>query len=247
VEELASALRGSGATVFVSHSSLSRDDRRAAERAFSETRDCVIVATSTLELGIDVGDLDRVIQVGAPRTVASLLQRMGRTGRRTGTVRNCLFLATNEMELLQALALVRLLREDWVEPLVAPGQPVNLVAQQALARILAESRLARSNWSGSLRRVGTLAKLSPELYEVALAWMLEKGILVEDGGILSMGPAGEYEYGRRNFMEVTSLFLTEPLLAVRWGQRDLGAIDPSSLATRDDRRPTILLGGKLGG
>jgi ATP-dependent Lhr-like helicase len=207
----------------------------------------VIVATSTLELGIDVGDLDRVIQVGAPRTVASLLQRMGRTGRRAGTIRNCLFLATNEMELLQALALVRLLREDWVEPLVAPGQPVNLVAQQALARILAESRLGRSNWPGSLRPVGTLAKLSPELYEVALAWMLEKGILVEDRGILSMGPAGESEYGRRNFMEVTSLFLTEPLLAVRWGQRDLGAIDPSSLATRDDRRPTILLGGKAWG
>ena len=131
VEELASALRGSGATVFVSHSSLSRDDRRAAERAFSETRDCVIVATSTLELGIDVGDLDRVIQVGAPRTVASLLQRMGRTGRRAGAVRNCLFLATSEMELLQALALVRLLRENWVEALVAPGQPANLVGQGA--------------------------------------------------------------------------------------------------------------------
>jgi ATP-dependent Lhr-like helicase len=48
-------------------------------------------------------------------------------------------------------------------------------------------------------------------------------------------------------MEVTSLFLTEPLLAVRWGQRDLGAIDPSSLASRDGRRPTILLGGRAWG
>ena len=247
VEELASALRGSGATVFVSHSSLSRDDRRAAERAFSETRDCVIVATSTLELGIDVGDLDRVIQVGAPRTVASLLQRMGRTGRRAGSTRNCLFLATSEMELLQALALVRLLREGWVEPLVAPAHPVNLVAQQALARVLAEGRLGRSSWPGSFSRVGVLAGLSPDLYEVVLAWMLNTGILVEDGGIVSMGPAGEDEYGRRNFMEVTSLFLTEPLLGVRWGQRDLGAIDPSSLASREGRQPTILLGGRAWG
>jgi len=247
VEELASALRGDGPTVFVSHSSLSRDDRRAAERAFSETRDCVIVATSTLELGIDVGDLDRVIQVGAPRAVASLLQRMGRTGRRAGSTRNCLFLATSEMELLQALALVRLLREGWVEPLVAPAHPVNLVAQQALARVLAEGRLGRSSWPGSFSRVGVLAGLSPDLYEVVLAWMLNRGILVEDGGIVSMGPAGEDEYGRRNFMEVTSLFLTEPLLAVRWGQRDLGAIDPSSLASREGRRPTILLGGRAWG
>ena len=53
---------------------------RQAERAFGEATDCVIVATSTLELGIDVGDLDRVIQIDAPATVSSFLQRMGRTG-----------------------------------------------------------------------------------------------------------------------------------------------------------------------
>jgi len=94
VEELAVALRAEGTTTFVSHSSLSRDDRSQAERAFGESRDCVIVATSTLELGIDVGDLDRVIQIGAPNTVAAVLQRVGRTGRRAGTARNCLFLAT---------------------------------------------------------------------------------------------------------------------------------------------------------
>ena len=61
------------------------DERRRAEEAFAEARDCVIVATSTLELGIDVGDLDRVIQIDAPRTVASFLQRLGRTGRRPGS------------------------------------------------------------------------------------------------------------------------------------------------------------------
>ena len=54
-----------------------------------------------------------------------------------------------------------------------------------------------------------------------------------------MGPVGEREYGRRNFMDVTSLFLTEPLLAVRWGQRDLGSVDRSSLASRDDARALL--------
>ena len=58
---------------------MSAAERRRSEEAFAEARDCVIVATSTLELGIDVGDLDRVIQVGAPRTVASFLQRLGWT------------------------------------------------------------------------------------------------------------------------------------------------------------------------
>jgi ATP-dependent Lhr-like helicase len=67
---------------FVTHSSLSKDQRVRAERAFASETDCVIVATSVLELGVDVGDLDRVIQIDAPSTVASFLQRMGRTWRR---------------------------------------------------------------------------------------------------------------------------------------------------------------------
>lgn len=107
VEEPATALRFRGVTTFVSHSSLSATQRRSSEQAFAEASDCVIVATSTLELGIDVGDLDRVIQLGAPATVSSFLQRLGRTGRRTGSVRNCLFLGPNEESVLHAAGLLR--------------------------------------------------------------------------------------------------------------------------------------------
>lgn len=248
VEAIAAALRGEGVTTFVSHSSLSADDRRQAERAFAETRDCVIVSTSTLELGIDVGDLDRVIQIGAPATVASVLQRVGRTGRRAGTSRNCLFLATSDMEMLQGLALIRLVLDGWVEPLHAPEAPVNLFGQQLLARVLAEGRVGRSAWPGPLGRVRAQAGLDAALPIRVLDHMLAQEILVEDAGVIAVGPAGEREYGRRNFMDVTSLFLTEPLLAVRWGQRDLGSVDPSSLASSDEHaRPTILLGGRAWG
>jgi ATP-dependent Lhr-like helicase len=247
VESIGAALRGKGKTVFVSHSSLSRHDRFQAERAFAETRDCVIVATSTLELGIDVGDLDRVVQIGAPATVASLLQRIGRTGRRTDTTRNCLFLATSEMELLQALALIRLVLDGWVEPLIAPPEPVNLVAQQLLARVLAEGRVGRSTWPGSFDAVRSQAQMDPAAPQTILDYMLGRSLLVEDSSTVAIGPTGEQEYGRRNFMDVTSLFLTEPLLAVRWGQRDLGSVDPSSLAAREDTRATILLGGRAWG
>ena len=100
VEEIANGLRAAGIRTFVSHASLSLDERRQAEKAFLQEHDCVVVATSTMELGLDVGDLDRVIQVGPPPSVASLIQRMGRTGRRLGATRNCLLLATNDEELL---------------------------------------------------------------------------------------------------------------------------------------------------
>ena len=115
VEVLAGGLRTAGVRTFVSHASLSVDERRQAEAAFAAEPDCTIVATSTLELGLDVGDLDRVIQVRAPPSVASFLKRMGRTGRRFGTTRNCLFLTTNNEELLAALAIILLWRDGVVE------------------------------------------------------------------------------------------------------------------------------------
>jgi ATP-dependent Lhr-like helicase len=108
VEQLGRMLRDLNVDTYVSHSSLSIDERRQAEAAFAGRSNCVIVATSTLELGIDVGNLDRVIQIDSPTTVASFLQRIGRTGRRPGTRRNCLFLATSEDALLQAAALIQL-------------------------------------------------------------------------------------------------------------------------------------------
>ena len=128
VEDVAVHLRGLGVETFVSHSSLAAGERRRAEQAFAEARDCVIVSTSTLELGIDVGDLDRVIQVGAPQTVASFLQRLGRAGRRAGTARNMLFLAMNDEELVVAAALLLLWSQGYVEPVLPPPAPRHILA-----------------------------------------------------------------------------------------------------------------------
>lgn len=66
------------------------------------------MSTSTLELGIDIGDLDRMIQLDSPRSVGSFLQRLGRTGRRPGTARNALFLTTDYDTFLRAAGLLHL-------------------------------------------------------------------------------------------------------------------------------------------
>ncbi|HEV2843706.1 MAG TPA: DEAD/DEAH box helicase, partial [Thermoanaerobaculia bacterium] len=135
VEDLAFRLRSLGIATWVSHGSLGADERRRAEQAFAEGRDCVIVATSTLELGIDVGDLDRVIQIEAPSTVSGFLQRLGRTGRRPGASRNLLFLTTHSETLLRAAAIVQLWREGYVEPVEPPALPFHIYAQQLLALV----------------------------------------------------------------------------------------------------------------
>ena len=110
-------------------------------------RDCVIVSTSALELGIDVGDLDRVIQLNAPPTVASFLQRLGRSGRRAGTARNCLFLALDEENLLLAAGLLLAWGRGFVEPVAPPQSPRHIVAQQLLALCLQENRVGEQLWT----------------------------------------------------------------------------------------------------
>jgi len=243
-EQVCHALRGLGTTAFVTHSSLSRDERRQAEEAFATRDDCVIVATSVLELGIDVGDLDRVIQIDAPGTVASFLQRMGRTGRRSGTVRNCLFLATSDEALVRAAALVDLWEAGFVEPIVPPPAPWHLLAQQLLAITLQERGAGRRTWREWVGRMPAFAAMGDDEVERIVAHMLEAGILFEDGGVLGIGVAGEQEFGRRHFIELMSVFTSPPLFQVVHGRENLGQVDALSFAGGAGRPRVLLLGGR---
>src|SRR5205823_6561475 len=142
-EQLGAKLRQLDVTTFVTHSSLSQEQRQQAEQAFAARENCVIVATSVLELGMDVGDLDRVIQIDAPPTVSSFLQRMGRTGRRQGSTRNCLLLATSDDSLVRAAGLIDLWAEGSIEAIVPPPLPYHILAQQMMALALQEQGIGR--------------------------------------------------------------------------------------------------------
>jgi ATP-dependent helicase Lhr and Lhr-like helicase len=243
-EELATLLRAKGVPTFVSHSSLSAEQRRDAEKAFQEARDCVIVATSTLELGIDVGDLDHVIQIDAPGSVASFLQRLGRTGRRMGTRRNCLFLATSRAALLKASALVMLWREGHVEPLAPPPKPIHIVAQQLMTLVLQQGGIGRRAWRDWLLSLILPMQLTQDDVENLLDHMLSRQILVQDGGLLGMGPEGERLYGSRNFINLLSVFDTPPLFTVFSGSKELGNVHPLSFEQRNRERAILSLGGR---
>ncbi|GAT68883.1 ATP-dependent helicase [Planomonospora sphaerica] len=240
VEQLGAALRARQVNVFLSHASLSADERARSEQAFAEARDCVIVSTSTLELGIDVGDLDRVIQIDAPGTVASFLQRLGRTGRRAGTVRNCLFLATKEETLLQAAGLLLLWGRGWVEPVTAPLQPRHLVAQQLLAVTLQQHRIGDRIWPQEWNGLEPFDRSAAPI----LRHMIEEGFLDEDGGMLFIGPEAERRFGRRHFIELTASFTAPPQFTVLAGRQEIGRTDPSVLTEERPGPRLLLLGGR---
>jgi ATP-dependent Lhr-like helicase len=244
VEELALHLREQKVETFISHSSLGAEERRLAEQAFAQRQNCVIVATSSLELGIDVGDLDRVIQIDAPATVSSFLQRMGRTGRRAGSTSNCLFLATSDEALLRATALVRLWRQGFVEPVDAPPKPYHVLAQQLMALSLQERGIGRSEWFHWLEAVPAFRQIDRSVLSSLVDFMIARQVLWSDGGILSFAPEGEAKYGRKNFMELLSVFTSPPLFQVTWGKKELGFVHESTFFNRQNTPSVLLLAGR---
>jgi ATP-dependent helicase Lhr and Lhr-like helicase len=240
VEELGAALRAAGVTTFLSHASLSVDERRRAEQAFAEARDCVIVSTSTLELGIDVGDLDRVIQINAPASVASFLQRLGRTGRRPGTTRNCLFLAIRREEVAWAAGLLLLWSRGYVEPVTAPPQPRHIVAQQLLALCLQEHRIGNQLWVEGWNGLAPFDRSA----EPILRHLVGEGFLDKDGDLLFIGPTAEQKFGRRHFMDMTAVFTAPPQFTVLHGRREIGRTDPALLTEKVHGPRLLLLAGR---
>jgi len=140
----------------VHHGSLSLDLRTAAETAMREVRGpTVTAATVTFEMGIDLGQLDRVLQLEAPSSVASFLQRLGRSGRR-GSPADMRFLCVEDpptgaeiipqrlpWQLLQCIAIIQLyLEEKWIEPIAPLRYPLTLLYQQTMSTLVAQGELS---------------------------------------------------------------------------------------------------------
>lgn len=236
VEELGDHLQQLGVDVFVSHSSLAASERHAAERAFEEGTNCVIVATSAMELGIDVGDLDHVLQVDSPATVSSFLQRMGRTGRRPGTRPNYTFLATSEEAVLQAAGLLRLHQAGYVEPVAPSRRASHILAHQLIALGLQQTGLPRVDWWAWLEGCFAFSQISGGERKALLGHMLSADILADVDGRLVLGHRGEKLYAGRNFMELYAVFSVPRVLKVMHGSYEIGTVD-AWFAQQYDARP----------
>ena len=242
-EQLGAALRQLDVTTFVTHSSLSQEQRHQAEQAFAARENCVIVATSVLELGIDVGNLDRVIQIDAPPTVSSFLQRMGRTGRR-GAPRNCLFLATDDSSLVRAAGLIELWSAGYIEPIVPPPLPYHILAQQVMALTLQEEGIGLADLWKWLGGMPAFKEMAPERRNEVVLGMIEREILWSDQGLLSLGKKGEELYGHKHFLELFSVFLSPPLFTVLHGRQELGFVDELTFLGKTEGPRILLLGGR---
>jgi len=125
-------------TVLPHHGSLSRKLRLEAEQRLKSGELRAVVATASLELGIDIGTVDLVCQIGSPRSIAVALQRIGRSGHWVGAKPKGVLFATTRDELIECAALVRAIRNGELDRLEIPQAPLDILAQQIVAEAAAE-------------------------------------------------------------------------------------------------------------
>lgn len=161
------------------HGSLSRHTRLAAEQKLKSGEVPVVVATASLELGIDVGHVDLVCHFGAPRALATLLQRVGRSGHWLGSVPKGVFFPLTRDELLQTAAAVRAIRAGELDRILMPEGPLDILAQQMVASVAAED-LDVDTLFERMRAAHPYRNLTRERFDTILE-MLVEGVSTSHG------------------------------------------------------------------
>ncbi len=142
------------------HGSLAREERLVVEEQLKAGAIPCIVATSSLELGIDMGAVDLVIQVESPKSVAAGLQRIGRAGHNVGDVSKGRIFPKFRADLLECAVVARRMREGAIESTVVPRNPLDVLAQQIVAMAAAEEQLEVDELYARVTRAYTYAELS---------------------------------------------------------------------------------------
>ena len=220
----------------IHHGNLSSSFRETAEDLMRDEEVALTTCTtSTLELGIDIGRLERAFQIDAPFTVSSFLQRMGRTGRR-GTPPEMWFVEREDppeprammpetipWKLVQAISLVQLyLEERWVEPPETRRMRYSLLYHQTMATLASEGELTAAQLAGRVLSLSPFSLVSQDDYRLLLRHLLEIGHVerTETGGLI-VGLSGERVTNNFRFYGV---FVESEEYTVRSESQELGTV-----------------------
>ncbi len=178
------------------HGSLSADVRRDVEERFKAGQLRALVATSSLELGIDIGAIDHVVQVGSPRSVARLVQRLGRGGHRVGAVSSGTLVATGPEDILECAAVAQRALQGRLEPLNLRLDPLVVLANQVVA-LANEYAGLRKEWVRAvIGRAGAFLDLDDGLFDAAWETLLDAKTVYPEGVGEAEGEAARDRSGK---------------------------------------------------
>ncbi|MGP6207230.1 DEAD/DEAH box helicase [Cuniculiplasma sp. SKW3] len=170
--------------VMVHHGSLSRDIREEAERKFKASLIKGLICTSSLELGIDIGTADLVIQFNSPRQINKLIQRIGRSGHWIGSISKGIILCTDIIELEEANAIVNQIQESVLEPVLIREKSMATLANQVLLRVHQLRKFDSLEFYRLIHQAYPFRNLSYEEYEELLIFLNDsRRIHYKDGNV----------------------------------------------------------------
>ena len=152
------------------HGSVSKDRRKQIEERLKRGELRCVVATSSLELGIDMGSVDLVIQISPPLSVASGLQRVGRADHHVGGVSHALFYPLTREQIIGVAAGIESMRAGAIEPLAMPRNPLDILAQQTVAAAAMDD-LDPDMWFATVRRAAPFAALDRSMFDAVLGML----------------------------------------------------------------------------
>lgn len=191
---------------FSHHSSVHKEVREYIEffAKNNQYQNFSIACTSTLELGIDIGSVDEVVQIDATQSVASLIQRIGRSGRKDGQRGRLFLYATTPWSLLQSLACWQLHQEGVIEPPSVTTQPFDILAHQILSIVKGNAGLPIIELKNQIIRNTTFAKITSKSVDEIIAHLIEKDYLERLRHEVIIGIEGEKIVNSRDFYSVFS-------------------------------------------
>ncbi|UJW57966.1 DEAD/DEAH box helicase [Bacillus sp. A116_S68] len=232
-----------GETYYAHHSSIDKKEREYVEKTMVESKlPKTVVATSTLELGIDIGDVDIVIQLDSTFTVSSLKQRLGRSGRKRDAKQMLQMYTTKRDSLLQSLAVMELALDKWIEPAKGYLLPYDILLHQIMSICQETNGITLSDLLERLENNHIFYQLGTVEVQILINHMLEHDYLemVKGPNEIIVGLAGERILRSRDFYAV---FKTPEEYIVLEGVRKIGNLDKSVfLGAEGDN---IILAGKL--
>ncbi|MGB4611038.1 MAG: DEAD/DEAH box helicase [Methanothermobacter thermautotrophicus] len=227
--------------VFIHHSSINRDSREEAEERFRSVSAAFMVNTSTLELGIDVGDIDVVIHIRSPTSVNRFLQRTGRSGRRRGLQRTIIF---QENEALTALSVASLALSGRLEDLRIPVRPLDIYFHQILSSVFELEKPTRGDIYRGLGRAHVFSDLDAEDFRHLVEFMVENDFLRVHGPYLHHGFNFEKTFGKMNFLEFYTVFPPNYEFTVKHRTKVIGSLDSFFVVTYLKVGRGFILGGE---
>lgn len=231
VEEVAVKLKrlsekvGGHQNYFSHHSSVDKEVREYVEFFAKNAglQNFCISCTSTLELGIDIGNVDEVVQIDATNSIASLIQRVGRSGRREGRASNLYLYSTDRWSLLQSLACWLLYSEQYIEPIEVITKPYDVLLHQILSIIKGSSGLYLQELLAKINENPTFSNISEEETKEIVNHLQEIDFLEKLGHEYIIGVEGEKVVNNKDFYSLfhTPVFFKVSSQGVKIGELPL--------------------------